>query len=416
MYGVLVFLGLFFEFSEGLNNGLALTPPMGWMSWERYRCITDCKTYPDECISENLFKRAADKMASDGYLDAGYEYVIIDDCWLAKERDSDGKLQPDKDRFPNGIKNLAAYVHSKGLKFGIYEDYGNKTCGGYPGILGHLKEDAETFASWDVDYIKLDGCYSSVFDMDKGYREFGEYLNKTGRPIVYSCSLPAYQEEASMEINYPLLVEICNIWRNYDDIGDSYHSMMGIVDYFAAKQEYWPRFAGPGHWNDPDMLIIGNYGLSLDQSKAQMALWAIMAAPLLMSVNFDTIRPEFKAVLLNKLIIEVNQDPLGKQGKRIYRQNQIEVWRREVTPVQDGYPSLAFAFVSRRDDGSPYALNITIDKIGCANPAGYQFYDLYNSGNGTNSILLKSKDALQLRINPTGVMFFKATSVKNSTT
>ncbi|KAJ9599026.1 hypothetical protein L9F63_010483, partial [Diploptera punctata] len=194
----LVTLG-FLATTSALDNGLALTPPMGWLSWERYRCITDCVNFPDECISENLFFRTAKLMATEGYLEAGYEYIIIDDCWLSKERDSEGRLQPDPDRFPSGIKALSDYVHSLGLKFGIYEDYGNLTCAGYPGILGHLETDANTFAEWGVDYIKVDGCNSNLEDMNTGYAEFGSYLNKTGRPIVYSCSLPFYQEISGMK-------------------------------------------------------------------------------------------------------------------------------------------------------------------------------------------------------------------------
>jgi len=141
--------------SSALDNGLARTPPMGWLAWERFRCNTDCENDPHNCISERLFMQMADLVISDGYYDAGYRYINIDDCWLAHERDRRGKLQPDATRFPSGIKALGDYVHSKGLKFGIYEDYGNYTCAGYPGILGHLKEDADTFESWGVDYVKV---------------------------------------------------------------------------------------------------------------------------------------------------------------------------------------------------------------------------------------------------------------------
>lgn len=150
-------------------------------------CI--CKIY-----SEDLFKRTADLMVSEGYLDAGYEYIIIDDCWLANERDENGRLQPDPERFPSGIKALADYVHKKGLKFGIYEDYGTKTCAGYPGILGHLEIDAKTFADWEVDYVKIDGCNANSSTYPEGYTAFGKYLNETGRPIVYQCQWSTYEE------------------------------------------------------------------------------------------------------------------------------------------------------------------------------------------------------------------------------
>ena len=161
-------------------------------------------------------------MVERGYLEAGYEYIIVDDCWLNKSRDlTTGKLQADFERFPSGIKALADYIHSIGLKFGIYEDYGTQTCGGYPGSIDHLELDAETFAEWGVDYVKLDGCYADITQMDTGYPEMGVYLNKTNRPMVYSCSWPAYQEP-TMHPNYEKIAEYCNLWRNYDDIQDSF--------------------------------------------------------------------------------------------------------------------------------------------------------------------------------------------------
>ncbi|CAG0881583.1 unnamed protein product [Darwinula stevensoni] len=344
--------------SSALDNGLALTPPMGWLSWERFQCNTDCVNDPENCIrsgmmnfeisfhsqcqtltancsfycrsihkqflsfstcSEHLMKTMADLMVSEGYAEAGYKYIIVDDCWLARERDTYGRLQADPQRFPSGIKGLADYVHSKGLLFGIYEDYGDFTCAGYPGVLGHLEVDAYTLASWGVDYIKLDGCHSDPKDMDQGYPEFGHYLNRTGRPIVYSCSWPQYQMAHGIQPNYTAIRSMCNLWRNYGDIEDSWGSVLKIVDYYGDNQESLVPNAGPGHWNDPDMLIIGDFGLSYEESKVQMALWAILAAPLLMSVDLRTIRPEYKAILQNSDIIQVSQDPLGIQGKRIFR-------------------------------------------------------------------------------------------------
>ncbi|XP_050428118.1 alpha-N-acetylgalactosaminidase-like [Adelges cooleyi] len=391
---------------RGLNNGLALTPPMGWLAWQRYRCITDCETYPDECVSEQLFMKAADLLVSEGYAAAGYNYVIVDDCWLAKTRSADGKLQADEKRFPNGIKALSDYVHSKGLKFGLYEDWGNKTCAGYPGVLGHEETDAKTFAEWEVDYVKLDGCYSNVRLMDKGYPEFGKHLNNTGRPMVYSCSWPAYQEEKGMLINYASMAKHCNLWRNYDDIDDSWDSMIKIADYFALKQEFWAKFAGPGHWNDPDMLLIGNFGLSYEQSKTQMAIWAILAAPLLMSNKLSDVRPEFKAILQNKEVIKVNQDRLGIQGTRVFKDKGIDIWTRPIEPVRNGHFSYAVAFVNRRVDGAPYAYNITLQDLGLTNNEGYTIQNLYDQENGLfcfNTL----KTLVKVRVIPSGVVFLR---------
>ncbi|GAB0086239.1 Alpha-galactosidase [Sergentomyia squamirostris] len=389
-----------------LDNGLARTPPMGWLNWERFRCIIDCELYPDECISENLFKRIADRMVDDGYLALGYEYVIVDDCWMEMERDEEGRLVADKKRFPSGMKALADYIHGKGLKFGIYEDYGTKTCAGYPGVLNHMEIDAQTFADWDVDYVKLDGCYSEVEDMDFGYPYFGRLLNETGRPMVYSCSWPVYQEYNGIMPDYDALKQTCNLWRNWGDIDDSWESVRSITKYFAENQDRIQPVAGPGHWNDPDMLVIGNFGLSIDQSKAHMAIWAILAAPLLMSNDLATIRPEFRDILQNRDVIAVNQDPLGLQGRRIRYINKIEVWVRPITPTWGINYSYAVAFVSHRTDGAPYTLNLDVKHLALKSTMLYSVYDLFERGNKTKFLVGKSSK-LRVRVNPTGVAFFK---------
>ncbi|XP_071452764.1 alpha-N-acetylgalactosaminidase-like [Hetaerina americana] len=383
----------------GLENGLARTPPMGWLSWERFRCTTDCMQFPDECISDKLFRDMADALASEGYADVGYEYVIIDDCWLAYNRDADGKLQPDASRFPHGMLDLSNYIHSKGLKFGLYEDYGTNTCAGFPGIIGHMEDDANTFASWGVDYVKLDGCYAQLHDMDIGYPAFGDYLNRTGRPMVYSCSWPVYQEFNGIKPDYEAIIKTCNLWRNYGDIQDSWDDILSIIDYYASKQDEIIPHAGPGHWNDPDMLIIGNFGLSKDQSKAQMAMWSVMASPLIMSNDLRNIDPEFKAILQNKKVIAVNQDPLGIQGRRVYQNNNVEVWTRPVMPVQNNQSSYAVVVLSRRTDGTPFKISVLLELLGLTNPAGYAFEELFDGV--THGELLPTDD-FEVRVNPTG--------------
>ncbi|OAD53851.1 Alpha-N-acetylgalactosaminidase [Eufriesea mexicana] len=376
-----------------LDNGLVNTPPMGWLAWERFRCNTDCKNDPDNCISDRLFRTMADIVVDEGYAAVGYEYINIDDCWLEKDRDVNGQLVPDRQRFPYGMKSLANYIHSKGLKFGIYEDFGNYTCAGYPGILGHLETDAFTFASWDVDYVKLDGCYSLPSEMDRGYPEFGFYLNQTRRSMVYSCSWPVYQIYAGMQPNYTAITEHCNLWRNFDDIQDSWNSLETIIDYYGNNQDSIVPNAGPGHWNDPDMLIIGNFGLSYEQSKTQMALWAILAAPLLMSVDLRTIRPEYKAILQNRKIIAIDQDPLG-----------IEIWARPITPVYQNYFSYAIAFVNRRTDGTPSDVSVTLKELGLQYSGGYNVEDLYEY---VNYGILTPQTKIKVKVNPSGVVILR---------
>ncbi|XP_069987902.1 alpha-N-acetylgalactosaminidase isoform X2 [Penaeus vannamei] len=396
---------------QALENGLARTPPMGWLAWERFRCNTDCVNDPHNCISETLFMQMADILVSQGYRELGYNLVSLDDCWLARDRDSRGRLQADAHRFPSGIPALSDYMHKRGLKFGIYEDYGNFTCAGYPGILGHLQKDAETFAEWGVDYVKLDGCYSHPTDMDRGYPEFGYFLNKTGRPMVYSCSWPFYQIYSRMKPNYSAIINTCNLWRNFDDIQDSWESVQRIIDYYGDNQDEIVPNAGPGHWNDPDMLIIGNFGLSYEQSKSQMAMWAIFAAPLLMSVDLRTIRPEYKAILQNQAVIAVNQDPLGIQGKRIYKDKGIEIWARPISPISQGHYSYAIAFLNRRTDGTPSEVSVTLRELGLAFPGGYAITDLFD---GVQYGTVLPDKRFKVDVNPSGVVLVRCEVVKTT--
>ncbi|KJE94117.1 alpha-N-acetylgalactosaminidase [Capsaspora owczarzaki ATCC 30864] len=311
-----------------LENGLARTPPMGWLAWERFRCDVNCTSDPNNCISETLFKQMADHMVSGGYLAAGYDTIIMDDCWMSTSRLANGTLLADPVRFPNGVKGLADYVHSKGLKMGIYQDYGTNTCGGYPGIYGYIDIDTRDYASWGIDYVKMDGCNVDPATMNKGYPQIGMALNSTGRPMVYSCSWPDYMRIAKIPIDWQLIIQYCNLWRLFDDIQDSLSSVSSIVEYWGSQQVLLSGIAGPGHWNDMDMLIIGDFGLNQAQSEMQMALWAINASPLIMSNDLRNISSWASSLLLNKAIIAVSQDPLGQQGIRLARNATSETWVR----------------------------------------------------------------------------------------
>lgn len=304
---------------HALDNGLARTPPMGWLSWERWPC---------EQTTAELMKTTADKLVELGLAELGYEYVNIDDCWAEKERGSDGNMVPHHERFPDGIKAVADYVHAKGLKLGLYTDIGTLTCGGYPGlnILPDSKitpdaqfvKDIKLFASWAIDSLKVDGCNAEPAPMNVTYPILSKVLNGTGRPILYSCSWPAYTHP-NMPLQFDLMGEYCNLWRNYDDIWDSYSSITSIYHYWGdtSRKDYldFANAGGPGRWNDPDMLMIGNTGLSKTESQIQMAMWAIVAAPLFMSNDLSMIEDWQLEILKNKEAIRINQDPLGKQGQ-----------------------------------------------------------------------------------------------------
>ena len=285
----------------------------------------------------------------------------IDDCWPSKERDRAGRLVADPERFPHGIKWLAEQLHGMGVKLGIYEDYGTKTCGGYPGSMDYISVDCETFASWDVDMLKMDGCNSNTSTMNTGYPAIGAALNKTGRPILYSCSWPDYLRVANKPINYSFVAENCNMWRNYHDIQDSWESVYTILDYYGNETNYaaFGKVAGPGNWNDPDMLIVRDFSLSYDQSKAQFALWCLMAAPLFMGNDLRTISERAKEILQNKEVLAINQDPLGVQGYRVSQNGNLEVWCKHLQNA-----SVAVILWNRGTGGMHANMTLEFDKVG----------------------------------------------------
>lgn len=376
-----------------LDNGLARTPPMGWLQWERYRCIIDCETYPSQCLSEGLFKRTADLLESEGYLKAGYEYINIDDCWPEHNRDADGILVADKKRFPSGIKELADYIHEKGMKLGIYTDFGTLTCGGYPGSIFHMEKDSQTFAGWGIDMLKVDGCYSCNNLFHDGYETFGWYLNRTTRPILYSCSWPAY---VAKDKPYQEIAKFCNIWRNYNDIQDRWTSVTDIINYNGDHQDEIIPYVGAGNFNDMDMLLIGDYSLSEDQSKHQFALWSILAAPLFISADLSTMQDWQKAILLNTEVIAVNQDPMGKMGRRFYKNGAQQNWVRE---LHDG--SYAVAITSSRED-NPVFMSVDFSQLKISSPMHVR--DLFE-----HKDLGVFNGTFKAMVNPSGVVMVKLT-------
>lgn len=302
------------------SNNLAKTPPMGWNSWNKFR--TD--------ISDKTVREIADAMVASGMRDAGYLYINIDDGWQGR-RDANGVLQPNP-HFPD-MKALADYVHSKGLKLGIYSSPGPRTCGGYEGSYGYEELDAKTWAEWGIDYLKYDWCSASRVwtndDMRAAYQKMGEALQKTGREIIYSLCQYGLAEVES----WGRLVG-GNLWRTTGDIFDNWNSMMGNVN----SQEPRADKAGPGAWNDPDMLEVGNGGMSPAEYRTHLSLWAIVAAPLIAGNDLRSMNEDTKAILMNKEVIAIDQDPLGKQGRRVAKQGDIAVWLR---PLQGNAYALA---------------------------------------------------------------------------
>ncbi|RZJ98596.1 MAG: glycoside hydrolase family 27 protein [Brevundimonas sp.] len=296
------------------GNGLAQTPPMGWNTWNKFACNVD----------EQLIRGAADAMVANGMRDAGYQYIVIDDCWHG-ERDADGFIQPDPVRFPSGMKALGDYIHSKGLKFGIYSDAGTKTCAGRPGSRGHEYQDAIQYARWGVDYLKYDWCSTGTQDQRASYLTMALALKATGRDIVFSLC------EWGNSQPWLWATHVGNLWRTTGDIHDAWEGTfdyrIGLMNIVDLNADLAP-FAGPGHWNDPDMLQIGNGGMTTEEYRTHFSLWAMMAAPLMAGNDLATMTPEIHEILTNREVIAVDQDALGRAGARTWKDGDKEVWSR----------------------------------------------------------------------------------------
>ena len=299
-------------------DSLALTPPLGWNSWNVFH----------ENINEKQIQEIADAMVSSGLKDAGYIYLNLDDNWMDTKRDANGDLQNNPKTFPSGMKAIADYVHAKGLKFGLYGDRGKRTCHHYnnkiesqSGSNGREVQDAKKLAEWGVDYWKYDNCDSDPNTQEKDYTAMSNALRNSGRDIVFSICMWEYKE---------WMPKIANLWRTTFDIGPAWISQSwyrGVYEIIDANNKYW-QIAKPGHWNDPDMLEVGNKGLSYEEQRSQMTMWSIMAAPIMISSDVRNMSNETKELYLNKDMIAINQDSLGVQGHRISDKDGKQVWTK----------------------------------------------------------------------------------------
>jgi len=279
------------------------------------------------------------------------------------------------------------------------------TCGGYPGSMGHLATDAQTFAEWKVDYLKLDGCYSNWTQQEVGYPEMRMELNSTGRPIVYSCSWPAYLLDKPQLVNYTVIGENCNLWRNFDDIQMSWSSVFSIINWYNDNNALLRSAQAPGRWNDPDMIISGNPELSVNQAKVQMSIWAIWSAPLIMSNDLRTITPEYRDVVLNAKVIEVDQDPLGMMGRLVYNDSTSYVYVKEVVPVDTAKNLFSYAVAVLNYENQSIHFTTDLQSIGLTNVDGYDVTDLWS---GEKLGRLKPDSVYKVTIQPTAVVMLKA--------
>ena len=357
----------------------ALTPPLGWNSWNSFGCAG---------VNETVIRQAADTMVSSGMRDAGYQYVVVDDCWFDPQRDPQGNLRAHPSKFPSGMKALGDYIHSRGLKFGIYQVPTERTCaqtgGAHPGStgsMGHEVQDARSFASWGVDYLKYDWCSSSG-TRDQQVARFTimrDALRATGRPIVYSINPNSYHAPTGDKYNWG---EVADLWRTTEDLLDiwqngntnSYPMGVGnVVDVTAPLAVQ----AGPGHWNDPDMLVVGRPGLTLTESRSHFALWALMAAPLMAGNDIRTMSADISAILRSPRLLAVNQDRLGAGGRRVRDDGATEVFAK---PLSDG--SVAVGLFNRGNTTA--TVSTTAAQIGLSG-GSFTLTDLWTGATSSSS-------------------------------
>ncbi|GIV34344.1 MAG: hypothetical protein KatS3mg031_1879 [Chitinophagales bacterium] len=312
-------------------SGLALTPPMGWNSWNHFAC---------DGLNEKVIMEMADAMVESGMRDAGYQYIVLDDCWQAY-RDEQGNIVADPKKFPSGMKALADYIHSRGLKFGLYSCAGRKTCQERPGSHRYEMQDARTYASWGVDYLKYDWCHHVGLDPVEQYTRMRDALYAAGRPVVFSICEWGWSQP------WLWAGDVGHLWRTTLDITDcwSCRKYFGVLSGWTRildRQVGLERYAGPDRWNDPDMLEVGNDGLTVNESRAHFSMWCMLAAPLMAGNDLRKMTPEIRAILTNKEVIAIDQDSLGRQGFKAVDEGDFEIWIKHLSG-----DDLAVCFLNR---------------------------------------------------------------------
>lgn len=364
----------------GNDNGLGRTPQMGWNSWNKFHCE----------IQEDLIKDVAQAAIDLGLKDAGYSYINLDDCWQIS-RDDNGNIQEDRDRFPSGMAALSEYIHSLGLKFGLYSDAGVKTCQKRPGSLGYETQDAQKYKEWNIDYLKYDNCYSTDASVKDRYQVMYDALNKTGHPIFFSMCEWGVKDPATWA------APIGNSWRTTGDIGPNWKSITSILD----QNNKWHEYGAPGGWNDPDMLEVGNGDLTYEENKSHFTLWCLIKAPLLLGNDLRDMEDLTLEIISNPEVIALNQDPLGVQGyKRSSKDGQdgLDVW---AGPLFQGHVAVVLFNRSLR----PANITATWDDIGVSPMSLFIVRDLWahqDLGVRSNRVtaLVESHGVVAFRLRP----------------
>ncbi len=377
-------------------EGLALTPPMGWNSWNTFQGN----------INEKLVMETADAMVSSGMKDAGYTYLVLDDAWMAKERDPrTGDLVPDPVKFPHGMKAVSDYVHSKGLKFGLYNCAGTLTCAGYPGTRGYEYQDARFYASVGADYLKFDWCSSNGINAREAYTTMSKALKLAGRPILFSLC------EWGQNRPWTWAAPVGHIWRTTGDITAQFEGIRSQGSWSSSgvmrileSQDTLRKYAGPGHWNDPDMLEVGN-GLTESENRAHFTMWSMIAAPLIAGNDIRKMTPSTNAILTNKEVIAINQDSLGIQAMKYTKADSLETW---IKPLKNG--DWVICFLNRKTTAQPVSFDWSAQVINDdvakrnldAKLTTYKLRDVWNKKDMGNT-----KKALQAIVPPRDVVLLR---------
>jgi alpha-galactosidase len=355
---------------------LAKTPPMGWNSWNKFACD----------VSETLIKETADAMVASGMKEAGYKYIVIDDCWQVS-RDANGTIVADPQRFSSGMKALADYVHSKGLKFGLYSDAGSKTCQGRPGSNGFEVDDARQYAAWGVDYLKYDWCETDGVDPKIAYPTMRDALKATGRPIVFSMC------EWGDSKPWTWARGVGHLWRTTGDISDRWNSWTRLLDQQVGLEKY----AAPGGWNDPDMLEVGNGGMTASEYRAHFGFWCLLASPLMAGNDLRSMTPEIRDILVNKEVIAIDQDSLGVQGRKVRDDGDLEVWAKKLSGGAH-----AVILFNRSNEEKPIA--VSWQEVGLSYDAEPMVRDLW-----AKKDLGRTKSPFMARVPPHDIVMVRVT-------
>lgn len=374
----------------------AVRPPLGWNSWNSFGCN----------ITEARIRASADAMVSSGMRSAGYQYVVVDDCWQATARDASGNLRGDPARFPSGMRALGDYIHGKGLKFGIYQAPREKTCaqyfnslGGSTGALGHEQQDANTFASWGVDFLKYDWCspWGSLNDQIAGFSKMRDALRATGRPIVYSINPNSAHTNTGPSFNWG---SVADMWRTTEDITDRWSTgcradcFMGVTEILDVQAPL-SSWAAPQHWNDPDMLEVGvRNTFTAGENRAHFSMWAIMAAPLIAGNDITSMSADVRTVLTNPDVLAINQDPAGQQARRVHDFGETEVWAK---PLSDG--SRAVALLNRSNNTA--TVSTSAAEIGMTGASGYSLFDVWTKASRNTA------GTISATVPPHGVVMYR---------